>query len=185
MTQRTGTDRGGDREDVPVILELIRSLADYERLAHEVVGDPDSVRDSLFGARTRPEAVDRVSRSRAGRFAVWFQNYSTFLVGPALSRGSLRQTGAARSRVSERKLLAHVRGVAVPEGRRDGMVGLDWNEPAIGFYRAIGAVPMDGWTVYRLTGDALQQLRSQAVKRAKDGLNHEGHEEHEGKSQSN
>jgi GNAT superfamily N-acetyltransferase len=145
--------------DVPVILELIRSLAEYERLSHDVVATPDHLRDSLFGARAAAEVVIAYLDEEPVGFAVWFQSYSTFLGRAGLYLEDLFVKPERRGQGVGRKLLAHVAGVAVTRGagRMEWSV-LDWNEPAIGFYRAIGAVPMNEWTVYRLTGEALNRL---------------------------
>jgi GNAT superfamily N-acetyltransferase len=151
--------------DVPVILKLIRSLADYERLAHEVVATPESLRASLFGARASAEAVIAYVDEEPVGFAVWFQNYSTFLGRAGLYLEDLFVQPDRRGQGIGRTLLAHVAGVAVARsaGRMEWSV-LDWNAPAIGFYEAIGAVPMNEWTVYRLTGDALKRLAMEATK---------------------
>lgn len=145
--------------DVPVILELIHALAAYERLAHEVVATPDSLKDSLFGARAGAEAVIAYLDEEPVGFAVWFHNYSTFLGRAGLYLEDLFVKPERRGQGIGRTLLAHVASVAVARGagRMEWSV-LDWNEAAIGFYRAIGAVPMDAWTVYRLTGDALNRV---------------------------
>ncbi len=146
-------------KDVPVILELIQGLAAYERLAHEVVATPESVRESLFGAHAAAEVVIAYLDQEPVGFAVWFRNYSTFLGRAGLYLEDLFVKPERRGQGIGRTLLAHVASVAVARGagRMEWSV-LDWNEPAIGFYRGIGAIPMDGWTVYRLTGDALEQL---------------------------
>jgi GNAT superfamily N-acetyltransferase len=145
--------------DVPIILELIRALAEYERLSHQVVATPDGLRESLFGARPAAEAAIAYLDDKPVGFAVWFQNYSTFLGRAGLYLEDLFVTPERRGHGVGRALLAHVAGVAVARGagRMEWSV-LDWNEPAIGFYRSIGAVPMHEWTVYRLTGDALNRL---------------------------
>ncbi len=172
MNSHTAVRIAGAKEsDVPVILELIRSLADYEQLAHEVVATEDSLRESLFGARPGAEAVIAYLDREPVGFAVWFQNYSTFLGRAGLYLEDLFVRPEWRGQGIGRTLLAHVASVAVARGagRMEWSV-LDWNKPAIGFYRAIGAVPMDDWTVYRLTGDALNRVASG-----------EGHEEHKGK----
>ena len=151
--------------DVPVILELIQSLAAYERLEHEVEATPERVRDSLFGPRAAAEAVIAWVDDEPVGFAVWFQNYSTFLGRAGLYLEDLFVKPEQRGHGIGRTLLAHVAGVAVARGagRMDWSV-LDWNAPAIGFYRAIGAVPMDEWTVYRLTGDALNAVATKDTK---------------------
>jgi GNAT superfamily N-acetyltransferase len=166
MTRPNGVRIAAASEsDVPVILELIRSLADYEQLAHEVVATADSVRESLFGAHPAAEVVIAYLDQEPVGFAVWFQNYSTFLGRAGLYLEDLFVKPERRGQGIGRTLLAHVAAVAIARdaGRMEWSV-LDWNTPAIGFYRAIGAVPMDEWTVYRLTGDALKRLALAATK---------------------
>lgn len=156
--------------DVPVILGLIKELAEYERLADEVVATEDSLRESLFGAKPHAEAViARAPSRRSGAaakaeneavgFAVWFYNYSTFLSRPGLYLEDLFVRPAWRGRGIGLALLRHLARIAIERGcgRMEWSV-LDWNDPAIAFYRKIGARPMDEWTVYRLTGDALRQV---------------------------
>jgi GNAT superfamily N-acetyltransferase len=157
--------------DVPLILGLIKALADYERLAHEVVATEADVRESLFGAKPHAEAViARALSRRSGEaaeaepseavgFAVWFHTYSTFLSRPGLYLEDLFVLPAWRGRGIGRALIRHVARVAVERGcgRMEWSV-LDWNDPAIGFYRSLGARPMDEWTVHRLTGDALRRV---------------------------
>ena len=171
----TATER-----DVPVILDLIHALAAYERLEHDVVATPERLRDSLFTAHAAAEVIIAYLDQEPVGFAVWFQSYSTFLGRAGLYLEDLFVKPERRGQGIGRTLLAHVASVAVARGagRMEWSV-LDWNEPAIGFYRAIGAVPMDAWTVYRLTGDALNRVAS--GQGHKDGLNHTGHEEHKGK----
>jgi GNAT superfamily N-acetyltransferase len=145
--------------DVPLVLGLIRSLAEYERLEREVVATEDGLRATLFGARPAAEvAIARTGDGAVG-FAVWFHNYSTFLGRPGLYLEDLFVLPEWRGRGVGRRLLAHVAGVAVARGcgRMEWSV-LDWNEPAIGFYRRMGARAMDEWTVYRITGEALERL---------------------------
>lgn len=145
--------------DVPLILGLIKALAEYERLAHEVVATEADIRESLFGAQPHAEAVIARVGSEAVGFAVWFYTYSTFLARPGLYLEDVFVLPAWRGRGIGRALLGHLARLAVARGcgRMEWSV-LDWNEPAIGFYRRIGAQPMDEWTVYRLTGDALRRL---------------------------
>ena len=142
--------------DVPVILRMITALAEYERMAGEVVATEDSLRDSLFGANRRAEAVLAYAGGEAVGFALWFHNYSTFLARPGLYLEDLFVLPEFRGRGIGRALLGYLARVAVARGcgRMEWSV-LDWNDPAIGFYRSLGAQPMDAWTVYRLTGNAL------------------------------
>ncbi|HEY5619082.1 MAG TPA: GNAT family N-acetyltransferase [Vicinamibacterales bacterium] len=145
--------------DVPLILSFTKALAEYERLAHEVVATETSVRESLFGPSPSAEAViARMSNEPAG-FAVWFHSYSTFLSRPGLYLEDLFVLPEWRGRGIGRALLRHLARIAVSRGfgRLEWAV-LDWNESAIRFYRSLGARPMDDWTVYRLTGDALTRL---------------------------
>jgi len=148
--------------DVPAILGLIKALADYERLAHAVVADEARLRASLFGPRPSAEVViARVGAQVAG-FAVWFHNYSTFLGQHGLYLEDLFVVPELRGRGVGHALLTYLARVAVDRGcgRMEWSV-LDWNEPARGFYERLGAVPMDEWTMYRLTGEALQRLASE------------------------
>ena len=153
--------------DVPLILELIRGLAEYERLAHEVVATEEGLRASLFGARPDAEVViARVGEEAAG-FALFFHNYSTFLGRRGLALEDLFVLPAWRGRGLGRRLLAHLAALAVERGcgRFEWSV-LDWNEDAIRFYRSVGAVPMSDWTTFRVTGPALALLAAEARIRA-------------------
>lgn len=146
--------------DVAVILAFIRELAEYETLAHEVQATEALLHDALFGTGAVAHAI--VARTPAGvpaGFALYFFNFSTFVGRPGLYLEDLYVRPEFRSQGLGRRLLAHLARVAVARrcGRMEWAV-LDWNEPAIKVYRAIGAVPMDEWTVQRLTGDALAAL---------------------------
>ena len=147
--------------DVPIILSLITALGEYERLAQEVVATEDGLRESLSGARPHAEAVSARVGSEAVGFAVWFHSYSTFLARRSLYLEDLFVLPEWRGRGIGSALLRHLARIAVERdcGRMEWSV-LDWNDPAIGFYRSIGARAMDEWTVYRLTGDALNRLAS-------------------------
>jgi GNAT superfamily N-acetyltransferase len=149
--------------DVPTIARLIRALAAYERLAHEVVLDEDRLREHLFGPRPYAEALLAEEAGAVVGFALFFHNYSTFLGRPGLYLEDLFVEPAHRGRGHGKALLAALARLAVERGcgRLEWAV-LDWNEPAIAFYRALGAEPMDEWTVYRLTGDALRRLAAPA-----------------------
>jgi len=146
-------------EDIPDILLLIRELAEFERMSNEVVATEASLRASLFGrARSAEVVIARVDAEAVG-FAVWFHNYSTFLGRRGLYLEDLFVRPEWRGCGVGRALLSHLARVAVARecGRMEWSV-LNWNERAIGFYERLGAVPMAGWTVYRLTGDALARL---------------------------
>ena len=154
------------RADVPILLDLIRALADYEKLSSSVVATEESLRESLFGASPAAEAIiARVEDEPVG-FALWFHNYSTFVGKRGLYLEDLFVKPEWRSKGIGRQLLAEVASVAVARdcGRMEWSV-LDWNEPAIRTYRSIGAVSMDDWTINRLTGDALRALAAKASGR--------------------
>jgi GNAT superfamily N-acetyltransferase len=145
--------------DVPLLLSLIRALAEYERMSDAVVATEARLRDALFGTNPSAEAaIARVERDAVG-FALWHQNYSTFLAKPGLYLEDLFVLPDWRGRGVGAALLGHLARIALERdyGRMEWSV-LNWNEPAIGFYRRIGAKPMDEWTVYRLTGDDLRRL---------------------------
>ncbi len=146
-------------EDTPLILSFVRELAEYEKLSHEVVATEEALRDSLFGERPFAEVLLTFVEDEPAGFALFFHNFSTFLGKPGIYLEDLyvrpehRGTGAGRALLSYLARLAVERGC----GRLEWWV-LDWNEPAVGFYKRIGALAMDDWTVYRLTGDALERL---------------------------
>lgn len=150
------TIRAAAERDVPLILAFIRELAEYERLLHEVVATEDRLRATLFGPRPAAEVVIAEMEGEPVGFALFFQNYSTFLAQPGIYLEDLYVRPEARGHGIGRALLGHLARVAVERGcgRLEWWV-LDWNAPAIGFYRELGAEPMDDWTVYRLAGDAL------------------------------
>ncbi len=144
---------------VPLVLEFIRGLAEYEKLAHEVVATEESVRRSLFGPRPDAEVVIGYVNDEPAGFALFFHNYSTFLGQRGLYLEDLFVKPAFRGHGVGRRLLRHLARLAVERGcgRFEWWV-LDWNAPAIAFYESLGARPMSDWTVYRLTGDALRDL---------------------------
>jgi GNAT superfamily N-acetyltransferase len=146
-------------DDVPDITTLIGELAEFERLAHEVRIEPSLLREHLFGPRPYAEALmARVDGGTVG-FALFFHNYSTFAGRPGLYLEDLFIRPPHRGRGYGEAMLRHLAALAVARGcgRFEWSV-LDWNERAIAFYRKLGAVAMDDWTVYRVTGDALARL---------------------------
>jgi GNAT superfamily N-acetyltransferase len=147
------------RADVPEILRLIRALAEYEKLSDEVVATEAALAETLFGTRSAAELLLAEEGGRAVGFALFFQNYSTFLAKPGIYLEDLFVDPAARGKGLGKALLQAIAKIAVERGcgRFEWSV-LDWNEPAIGFYRSLGAKPMDEWTVMRVTGDALKRL---------------------------
>jgi GNAT superfamily N-acetyltransferase len=151
--------RDARREDVPAIVGLIQDLALYERQPEDCHADPALLENHLFGPRPYAEAVVAEAGRELIGFALFFHNYSTWLTRPGLYLEDLYVKPERRGLGAGKALLVHLARVAVSRGcgRMEWSV-LTWNEPAIGFYRALGAVSMDGWRTYRLTGDALEAL---------------------------
>ena len=150
--------------DIPVILELIKGLAEYEKLAHEVVATEKGLRESLFGARRVAEILIGYADGEAVGFAVFFHNYSTFLGRPGIYLEDLFVLPQWRRRGLGTQLLRRIAHTAVNRGcgRLEWSV-LDWNEPAIKFYKKLGARAMDEWTVYRVTGNVLKNLAKRSI----------------------
>jgi GNAT superfamily N-acetyltransferase len=146
-------------EDTSTICQLIRALAEYERLTHEVVLDENMLRDHLFGPRAYAEVLLAEHDGAVVGFALFFHNYSTFVGKPGIYLEDLFVRPAERGKGFGKALLATLAQIALERGcgRLEWSV-LDWNEPSIGFYRSLGAVPMSEWTVYRMHGDALRRL---------------------------
>ncbi|MDE2596191.1 MAG: GNAT family N-acetyltransferase [Sphingomonadales bacterium] len=149
--------------DLPLILQLIRDLADYEQLADEVRFDPAMLGEHLFGTRPMAEVVIGEVDGAAQGFALFFHNFSTFEGRPGLYLEDLYVRPEARGGGLGKALLVHLAGLAVERGcaRLEWWV-LDWNAPAIGFYRKLGARPMDEWTTMRVDGEALARLGAAA-----------------------
>jgi len=145
--------------DVPVILEFIKKLAAYEKLSNEVVATEELLRETLFGARRTAEAAIGYLEEKPVGFVLFFYNYSTFLGRPGIYIEDLFVEENFRGRGCGRGLFLYVARLAKERhcGRLEWSV-LDWNEPAIGFYKKLGAVPMSDWTVFRVTGDSLDKL---------------------------
>jgi GNAT superfamily N-acetyltransferase len=150
-------------KDIPLILSFIKELAEYERLSHEVVATEDGLRESLFGEHRVAEVIIGYYRSHPAAFALFFHNFSTFLGRPGLYVEDLFVRPEFRGKGLGRTMLAYIAKLAKARncGRLEWWV-LDWNDPAIELYRSLGAVPMDEWTVYRLTGEALGTLASES-----------------------
>jgi GNAT superfamily N-acetyltransferase len=152
--------RPANESDVPLILAFIRELAEFERLAHEVVATEDQLREALFGPRPAAEVLLALSGDgQPAGFALFFQNFSTFLGQPGIYledlfvRPGFRRQGIGRALIGRVAELAVARGC----GRFEWAV-LDWNENAIAFYRGLGARVLADWRVCRVTGPALPQL---------------------------
>ena len=149
--------------DVPIILSFIRKLAEYEKLVHQMVATEDSIRETLFGARRYAEVFIGYLAGDPVGFALFFHNYSTFLARPGIYLEDLFVDPPHRGKGVGKALLVHLAKIAVERGcgRFEWSV-LDWNSPAIDFYKKLGAVPMDEWTGFRVTGEALTRLASLA-----------------------
>ncbi|HVT73828.1 MAG TPA: GNAT family N-acetyltransferase [Lacunisphaera sp.] len=152
--------RAATAADVPLILRFIGELADYEKLRHEVVATEEALRRTLFAEPPAAHVVLAESNGAPAGFALYFFNYSTFLARPGLYledlfvRPEFRGAGIGKALLLHLAKIANTRGC----GRMEWAV-LDWNEPAKGFYRKLGAVPLDDWRVMRLTGAALARYR--------------------------
>ncbi|MCX6592275.1 MAG: GNAT family N-acetyltransferase [Acidobacteria bacterium] len=145
--------------DVPLIFKFIQGLAEYERLADSVVATESLLAETLFSDRPYAEVIIAEWAGAPAGFALFFHNYSTFLARPGIYLEDLFVDPAHRGRGIGKALLVRLAQLAVERncGRLEWSV-LDWNEPAIGFYRSLGAIAMDEWTINRVTGEALQQL---------------------------
>ena len=145
--------------DVPVILGFIRDLARYERLEHAVVATDDDLRRWLFGDRPMAEVIIARADGEPVGFALFFANFSTFLGRPGIYLEDLYVRESARGRGIGTALLTHLARVALERGwGRVEWAVLDWNRPALEFYRRLGAVTLDDWRICRLTGEALERL---------------------------
>jgi GNAT superfamily N-acetyltransferase len=148
--------------DVPLILSFIKKLAEYERLAHEVVATEESLRETLFNSRKTAEVAIGSFQNKPIGFVLFFHNYSTFLSRPGLHIEDLFVDEPYRRRGFGAALLRYVARLAVERncGRLEWSV-LDWNKPAVDFYAKLGAVPMSDWTVFRVTGQSLTNLAAE------------------------
>jgi GNAT superfamily N-acetyltransferase len=153
--------------DVPLILRLIKGLAEYEKLVHEVVATEERLRQSLFGPHPSAEVVIAYVGDEAVGFALFFHTYSTFLGQRGLYLEDLFVLPEWRGRGAGRALLTHLARIAAERGcgRFEWSV-LDWNEPAINFYKNLGAKPMHEWTIFRVAGDSLTALGQKSEVRS-------------------
>jgi GNAT superfamily N-acetyltransferase len=155
----TITIRAAHKADLPLIMQFIRDLAEYEKLSHEVRFTEDALGENLFGTRPMAEVlIGEVSGYPQG-FALFFHNFSTFEGRPGIYLEDLFVRPEARGAGLGTALLAHLARLTVERGcARLEWAVLDWNAPSIGFYKALGAKPMDEWTVMRVDGVALSGL---------------------------
>jgi GNAT superfamily N-acetyltransferase len=144
--------------DVPVILEFIRNLAEYEKLSHACLSTEDLLKEHLFGPRPAAEVLIAAMDNKPVGFALFFQTFSTFVGRPGIWLEDLFVLPENRGNGIGGRLLKEVARIAVNRncGRLEWSV-LDWNSPAIEFYRSVGAVPMDDWTIFRMTADKLNE----------------------------
>ncbi|TVR49558.1 MAG: GNAT family N-acetyltransferase [Puniceicoccaceae bacterium] len=151
--------RSATEADLPTILALIREIADYEKLSHEVVADAATLRSALFGKEPSARVVLAEWEGEVAGYAVWFHNFSTFLGRRGLYLEDLFVRPAFRRRGIGRALLQHLARKAVRTGcgRMEWAV-LDWNRPAWDFYRSLGAKPLEEWRIFRLAGDDLERF---------------------------
>jgi GNAT superfamily N-acetyltransferase len=149
-------------QDVSILHSLVRGLAEYEKLLHQAVGTEAQLRNELFGPHPVIEAVIGWEEERAAGFALFFHNFSTFLARRGLYLEDLFVLPEARGRGYGKALIRHLAQLAIARecGRFEWAV-LDWNQPAIDFYRALGADLLPDWRICRLTGDALKRFAAQ------------------------
>lgn len=149
-------------DDVPLIFSFIKKLAEYEKLLHAVTATEDGLREVLFGERRYAQTVIAYYKNQPVGFALFFHNFSTFLGKPGIYLEDLFVDPEYRGKGFGKALLAHLAKLARERdcGRLEWAV-LNWNKPSIDFYESLGAKPMNEWTVYRLTGEALEQLANE------------------------
>lgn len=150
--------------DVPLILQFIKELADYEKLLHEVVATEEILMDSLFKRKAAEVVIGEYDGEPVG-FALFFHNFSTFLGRPGIYLEDLYVKPEMRGKGIGKLMLSFLGKLAVERGcGRLEWWCIDWNEPSIQFYKSMGAVPMDEWTVYRVCDDALINLAKEYEK---------------------
>ena len=154
--------RPATEADVPLLLEFIRAIAEYEKLLDQVKATEETLRESLFGDRPAAEALIGEWGGEPAAFAVYFQNFSTFTGRPGLYLEDLFVKLEFRQRGIGKLMLKHLAGIAVERGcPRLEWVALDWNEPAIEFYKGLSAKQMSDWRLFRMSGDSLKQLATE------------------------
>jgi GNAT superfamily N-acetyltransferase len=151
--------RSATAADVPQILAYIQGLAEYEKLSHACVATEESLRQTLFGPRPYAEVILGEFDGKPAGFALFFHNYSTFRAAPGIYLEDLYVLPERRGHGVGKALLKELAKLAVERGcaRLEWSV-LDWNTPAIDFYKSLGAEPQDEWTIFRVTGQALSDL---------------------------
>ena len=156
--------RPATEEDAPAIFSLIKELADYEHLSHEVVASVNDIRNTLFGSHPFAETLIGEVENLPVSFALFFYNYSTFLGKPGIYLEDLYVQPEHRGKGFGSKILAYIAALARKRncGRFEWSV-LNWNTPAIRTYEKLDATPMKEWTLYRLSGEALDNLADKSV----------------------
>mgnify|MGYP002784863604 CR=1 FL=1 len=152
--------RRAEKKDVPVILQLIRELAAYEKLEHEVVTDEVTLEKSLFGEKPYAEVLLAETEGEIAGFCLFFHNFSTFLGKPGIYIEDIYVRPEYRGQGIGKEFFSEISAIA--EQRKCGRVEwwvLDWNKPAITFYESMGAIAMDEWTVYRLPEEKYKRLK--------------------------
>ena len=150
--------RSAEREDTALILQFIRALAEYEHMENEVVATPELLEEWLFD-KQKAEVIFALENGREVGFALFFHNFSTFLGRAGIYLEDLFVLPEDRGKGYGKALLTQLARIAVERGcGRLEWWCLDWNQPSIDFYRSMGAVPMDEWTVFRIAGETLQKL---------------------------
>ncbi|MCF7801063.1 MAG: GNAT family N-acetyltransferase [Candidatus Marinimicrobia bacterium] len=151
--------RFATEDDAPIILELIKALAEYERMSDQVIATGERLQKTLFGEQRFAEVILGLENNQPVGFALFFNNYSTFLAQPGIYLEDLFVFPEKRGKGYGKALLTYLARLAVERncGRLEWSV-LKWNQPAIGFYERLGAKAQDEWTVYRLTGDSLERV---------------------------
>ncbi|MDX2430114.1 MAG: GNAT family N-acetyltransferase [Bacteroides sp.] len=155
--------RKAGRTDVPLVLDFIKKLAEYEKLSHEVVATEENLEKYLFGEEKAAEVVIGYYDGSPVGFALYFHSFSTFLAKPGIYLEDLFVLKEQRGKGFGKALLSYLAKIAMEKGfgRLEWAV-LDWNEPAIEFYKSLGANMLDDWIVNRVTGDSLQKLAGQS-----------------------
>ena len=151
--------RAAKEDDVPSILNFIKELSVYEKLSHEVFTTEELLKENLFGNKRFAEVIIADYKNEPAGFALFFHNFSTFLGKPGIYLEDLYVKEHLRGKGIGKILLTYLGKLALERdcGRIEWAV-LDWNEPSIQFYKNLGAVPMDEWTVFRVTGDSIKKL---------------------------
>ena len=151
--------------DVAIVLDFIRRLAEYEKLSHLVVASEERLREELFGPRAHVEVLLGFEDRQPVGFAVYFQNFSTFLGRKGIWLEDLFVLPEKRGHGYGKRMLFELGKIAFERGcGRFEWAVLDWNAPSIDFYKSLGAVPLDDWTIFRVTGDALDTLARKATE---------------------